>query len=319
MDAYATLEMEQLSATLTLVGSRNNETNTILVDALHARGIEVALASALDSMQRLGPDDLALVRLDVLPTLDGVEPGLVAAVGLERRGVRVLNRARSLLAAHDKLRTSRILGAAGLPHPRTTHVVDGGRLPDWDAPFVLKPRFGSWGRDVFRCPDRDEAERILAAVGNRRWFRRHGVLVQELLPARGHDLRLIVAGGDVIGAAKRFPAAGEWRTNVTLGGSLEQFEPPAAARTLACRAAAAIGADVVGVDLFPSAGGYTVLELNGAVDFDGRYSLPGRDIHDDLIRVLSLSTARRSAAHAARAPAATRREVDHERRHETVP
>ncbi len=74
---------------------------------------------ALDVLE---PGDVAIVRLDVLPSLDGVEPGLRQVRVLERRGVRVLNRPAALLAMHDKLRTARALAAAGLPHPRTTYV-----------------------------------------------------------------------------------------------------------------------------------------------------------------------------------------------------
>jgi RimK family alpha-L-glutamate ligase len=295
--------LARLPAPLTLIGSPKNETNTILLDVLPERGIDVALVSGIDCMQRLGPGDLALVRIDVLPTLDGVEPGLAALARLQDRGVHVLNRAGPMLAAHDKLRTSSILSAAGIPHPRTWHVVDSDHLPD--TPFVLKPRFGSWGRDVFRCTDRDEAEEVFAEIADRGWFRRHGALVQELLPVSGYDLRVIVAGGEVIAAAKRFAAAGEWRTNISLGGSRQSVDPPAAARALACASAAAVGADLVGVDLFPIGDGYTVLELNGAVEFDASYSLPGRDVHDDLIRALALGTKRQVPANAVRARTAT--------------
>jgi [lysine-biosynthesis-protein LysW]--L-2-aminoadipate ligase len=288
-------------ARLTLIGSRSNETNRILLDALPARGVDVALVSGVDCVELLEPGDLALVRLDVLQTLDGVEPGLAAVARLQDRGVQVLNRAAPMLAAHDKLRTASVLTAAGLPHPRTRHVVESGHLPD--TPCVLKPRFGSWGRDVFRCANRDEAEQVLAAVSDRHWFRRHGALVQELLPASGYDLRLIVAGGEIVGATKRFAAPGEWRTNVSLGGSKGPVDPPAEARALACAAAAAIGADLIGVDLFPLAGGYTILELNGAVEFDRHYSIPGRDIHDDLVHALRLDT---------------NGGTKHERRHEAI-
>jgi glutathione synthase/RimK-type ligase-like ATP-grasp enzyme len=89
-----------------------------------------------------------------------------------------------------------------------------------------------------------------------------------------------------VGAAARIAAPGEWRTNCSLGGSLATADPPPAACALARAAATAIGAEVVGVDLLRVDGGYAVLELNGAVDFDARYSLPGRNAHDDLVRAL---------------------------------
>jgi hypothetical protein len=47
--------------------------------------------------------------------------------------------------------------------------------------------------------------------------------------------------------------------------------------------------DLVGVDLLPVAGGtFVVLEVNGAVDFDERYSLPGGDVYPDVAAGLQL-------------------------------
>ena len=75
--------------------------------------------------------------------------------------------------------------------------------------------------------------------------------------------------------SRRFAAPGEWRTNVSLGGRSEPVAPPPLARTLAVSAAAAIGADLVGIDLLPTTTGYLISELNGAVDFRPEYSLDG--------------------------------------------
>jgi [lysine-biosynthesis-protein LysW]--L-2-aminoadipate ligase len=152
---------------------------------------------------------------------------------------------------------------------------------------------------VFRCRDRAELERTLAEVSGRAWFRRHGALLQALLPATGYDLRLIVAAGEVVGAGERVAAPGQWRTNISLGGSLRPADPPPAATKLASAAADAIGADLVGVDLTPlPSGGYTILELNGAVDFDERYSLAGSDVYVEAARALGLLPSR-SSRHAA--------------------
>jgi glutathione synthase/RimK-type ligase-like ATP-grasp enzyme len=90
---------------------------------------------------------------------------------------------------------------------------------------VLKPRFGSWGKDLMLCRTVDELDRCLAVQRERPWFHRHGVLIQELIPPAGHDLRITVAGSHVVGATRRDAAPGEWRTNVTLGGRAEPARP----------------------------------------------------------------------------------------------
>jgi glutathione synthase/RimK-type ligase-like ATP-grasp enzyme len=147
---------------------------------------------------------------------------------------------------------------------------------------VLKPRFGSWGRDVVLCTTREELDIALERAAYRGWFREHGALVQELVPPQGWDLRVVVAAGRVVGAARRFAAPGEWRTNVALGGHSEPAVAPLLARTLAIAAARAIRADFVGVDLLPSGNGYVVAELNGAVDFRPCYRYDG-DVYNEAV------------------------------------
>jgi RimK family alpha-L-glutamate ligase len=272
-----------------VLGSDANVTSAELVRHWRERGLAAALVCGEDAQRALRAGDTAIGRLDVLPALDGVEPGLLSLLWLERRGICVLNPAAALIAVHDKLRTARCLETAGLPHPRTMGVRAGQSHPELRPPLVLKPRFGSWGRDVLLCRNETELERGLEAVSERPWFRRHGALLQELVPPSGYDLRLVVAGGEVVGGGARVAAAGEWRTNVSLGGTIRPADVPPAARALAIAAAAALGADLVGVDLLPiDAERYVVLELNGAVDFDERYSLDGLDVYAEAARALGL-------------------------------
>jgi RimK family alpha-L-glutamate ligase len=232
------------------------------------------------------PGDVVLGRLDVRSTLDGVEPGLTALRRLEGRGVDVRNGPTALLAAHDKLTTALRLAAAAVPHPRTAHVGSDGELA-LEPPVVVKPRFGSWGKDVSVCRTRFGLQRCLRRLACREWFRRQGALVQELVEPEGHDVRLVVASGSVVGAIERVAAPGEWRTNIACGGERRAVAPSREACELAASAAAAIGGDLVGVDLLPDGrGGFVVLEVNGAVDFTEEYALDEQDVFECAVESL---------------------------------
>jgi len=256
--------------------------------SVRARGLEVVHLTPGEAVGSLAPGDVVLGRLDVRPELDGVDDGLWSLGVLAARGLTVLNAPGTLVAAHDKLLTARILRRAGLTHPETWHVRPGRPYDGPPAPLVLKPRHGSWGRHVTLC-ETDEALRSeLRAVRDESWFRQHGALVQELVPPTGSDLRLVVAGGKVVGAVSRVAQEGEWRTNVALGATRVPLDPSADAVELALAAARAVGASLVGVDLMPTPdGGLTILEINGSVEFTHEYRMSG-----DVFRATVLELAR---------------------------
>ena len=147
-------------STFAVVAHRVTPTNTRLG----------AVLTPAQALTRLGRGDVALGRLDVLPSLDGVEPGLWALDRLAASGVTVLNGSRTLVAAHDKLATSTAMFAAGIPHPRTKHLAPWLPLPELEPPIVFKPRFGSWGRDVVRCDDGEAIDRALEALQSLPWY-----------------------------------------------------------------------------------------------------------------------------------------------------
>jgi [lysine-biosynthesis-protein LysW]--L-2-aminoadipate ligase len=260
-----------------LVAHQRTPTN----EALAASRCDVQVLPPAEAFRALTQGDIAIGRLDVAATLDGIENGLWELARLHGAGVRVLNGPEPLVAAHDKLATARSLEAAGVPHPRTAHVTDPDCPIPFSPPVVVKPRFGSWGKDVVLCEDLAALRRCLVDDANRVWFLTHGAIVQELVPPLGHDLRIVVAGSSVVGAVRRVARAGEWRTNVALGARRERVFPPPEARALAVAAARAIDADLVGVDLLPTPdGGHVVLELNGAVEFNQQYALDDGDVFE---------------------------------------
>jgi RimK family alpha-L-glutamate ligase len=264
-----------------------SETNLALAERRWS-GARSSLLSPREALLRLGAGDVALNRLDVSAQLDGVEEGLWIVNQLEAQGVRVLNRAPALLAAHDKLITARLLKAAGVAHPRTRRLHSATSLSGLALPVVVKPRFGSWGRDVELCTDRRALSDYVRRMQKRTWWPAGGI-VQELVPPSSSDLRVVVAAGEVVGAATRLAAPGEWRTNVALGGRSIPATPPAEACSLGLAATAALGIDFAGVDLLRDGESWVALEVNGAVDARAHYAL-GADTFTAALDALQRAT-----------------------------
>ena len=214
---------------IVIVADRPSATNRALVAAFRDAGLPAQRLAGpqLRAARLLGRLDGAtlLGRVDVSRRLDGVGAAIWELRRLERDGWPVLNGSRTLFRCHDKLQTARHVRRAELPHPRTALLRNVDALPDFPGPYVVKPRFGSWGRDVERHDDVRELRACLRRLGRRRWFRSHGAIVQEYVPNDGVDLRVVVAAGEVIGAVERIAAAGEWRTNISLGGTRRAVDP----------------------------------------------------------------------------------------------
>jgi RimK family alpha-L-glutamate ligase len=268
-----------------VVAHRRSATNDALVAAAARLGLQAEIVVPRRTLTLLEPVDVALARLDVREELDGIERGTGELERLAAGGVDVRNPPAALVVAHDKLLTARTLRHAGLPHPHTTLLSPALPAAVPELPLVLKPRFGSWGRDVELCSTSDELDAALVRLQGKPWFREHGALAQELVEPRGWDLRVVIAGGRVVGSACRIARQGEWRTNAALGGQVEPVQLPPLARALALAAARATRLDLVGIDLLPTGNGFVVLEFNGAVDFRPMYA-PLRDVFSDAVAAL---------------------------------
>jgi ribosomal protein S6--L-glutamate ligase len=183
-------------------------------------------------------------------------------------------------AAVDKFLTLALLDQAGLPVPPTwtgqTAVEALAAFEALGGDVVVKPLFGSEGRGLVRISDRELAWRSFHA-----WERLGAVLyLQRTIRHPGHDLRVFVLRGQVLGAMRRFAPAGEWRTNVSLGGRAELCALDSEARHLALAAATAIGAEIAGVDLVEDLdrGRLTVLEVNAVPGWRALSRVTGIDV-----------------------------------------
>jgi [lysine-biosynthesis-protein LysW]--L-2-aminoadipate ligase len=208
--------------------------------------------------------------------------GYYACLLLEAQGVTTVNRAEVIGVCGDKARTSLLLAAAGLRTPRTVVALTPEAALEAACklgfPVVAKPLAGSWGRLVTVLRDQQEAQAVLEHRAALPSPQQHVVYLQELIVKPGRDIRVLVAGDDVIGASYRYGV--EWRTGVASGATSRPCPLSPELTSLALGAARAVGGGVLGIDLVEGPDGLYVLEVNHTPEFRGFC-----DAHGDAIDV----------------------------------
>ena len=235
------------------------------------RGLTSEQTSLLDA-------DAVLARVVPSGTLEQIIFRIDALHWIEEHGVPVINSPRAIERCVDKFYTTALLEQGGLPVPETVACERGADAiaavrAMGDA--IVKPIFGSLGHGMVRVTSADIALRVvepLEQIGS-------VFYVQRTIDHGGRDVRVFTVGGRVLGAIERTAPAGEWRTNVSRGGSVRTLDLPPEWAEVALRAAALVGADYAGVDLLPSRDGRIyVLEVNGIPGWKGLQQATGIDV-----------------------------------------
>ncbi len=256
-----------------VLGEHANPSTHNIAGALDARGaiaeiVDLADVSRVDG--RLLLRDRPFVMPDVAIAYHGAEVpggGMRTMRDMERAGVTFVNPPKSIKVSRDKWFTADALQGAGVKTPRTVLARSGSEareaVAELGSPTILKLRIGTEGRGVVKVSNPDEVAPIvdMMAASNR------NAVVQEFIRFDGppSDVRAFVVGDEVVASMKRTVGEsvnGDFRTNVSNGGSAVPIElDPADART-AVAASKALGLDVAGVDLMGSPGAYRVIEGN---------------------------------------------------------
>jgi RimK family alpha-L-glutamate ligase len=265
-----------------------------LLAALDARGHETLaipatrLQSEIDEhgdVHVLGPDgavldalDLLLVRGLPLGSLEQVIFRMDALHVVAARGVRCVNTPRAIERTVDKSWASAVLADAGVPTPPTIvcERYDGAMqaFERLGGDVVVKPLFGAMGNGIVRVEDRDLAHRVFRALE----LERTVYYVQRTIaPVGRRDLRVLVVGNEIAGAMER--VTDSWRANIARGARPRAVALSDAERSLALASAAALEADIAGVDLLVAPDGeIVVLEVNGIPGWQALQSICDEDL-----------------------------------------
>jgi glutathione synthase len=168
----------------------------------------------------------------------------------ERRGVRVLNRPASLRAWNEKLSSLRFSHLMA-PSMVSGRVEQLAAFTAQHGEVVLKPLGGRAGQGVvFAAADTPGLRALLELVTHQE---RLPVMVQAFLPGvSAGDKRILLVDGEPLGAVNRLPMAGDFRSNLAVGGAPEATELSQAERQICAELAPSLRAEglfFVGIDV----------------------------------------------------------------------
>ena len=174
---------------------------------------------------------------------------------LEKIGVCMVNSRQTVAISSDKYRTYLKLQDFGLTQPRTVLIPDVNgvdkavEILDKKFPLILKTLEGSKGVGVLFI----ESERSLKSIIQLLFSQNEDVdlLIQEYIKTDG-DIRVIVLGGKVIASMKRAVIEGDFRSNVSQGAKVKEYNLTDLEIEQCLLAAKAVDGIWTAVDFIPS-------------------------------------------------------------------
>jgi gamma-F420-2:alpha-L-glutamate ligase len=190
----------------------------------------------------------------------------------ERCGIPVVNNSLSIEKCKDKLHTHQILSQHNLAIPKTMlikHPVDVSLVAKKIGfPCIVKVISGSQGKGVYLSQRADSFVDLMELIHS--ISKDANLLIQEYVDTKvGQDLRVLMIGGQCMGAMLRTNSSGGFKANVSAGGTGSKFEITDEIELIARQTSQILGLDIAGIDLLFDKDGFKVCEANSNPGFEG--------------------------------------------------
>ena len=214
----------------------------------------------------------------------------------ESAGVKCVNTYNVATICGDKLLTSCALAEHNVPQPevRVAFTEESAlkAIEEMGYPVVLKPAVGSWGRLLSKVNDRDAAEAILEHKTVLGSYHHSIFYIQKYVEKKGKDIRSFVIGDKCIAAIYR--TSPHWITNTARGGVATKCEVTEELNDTSVRAAKAVGGGIVAIDVFESAQGLMINEVNYTMEYKNSITTTGVNIPKKMVEyVLQVAEGRK--------------------------
>ena len=233
----------------------------------------INLRNAIAKNSHIIYDDIKLDKLDLFFSYNAGEqtPYQVYLYKALDRVIPMINDFKSFELSEDKFHTSFILRQNGIQTAdyKLCHRDDSHRLKSIMAKWskmVYKPTDGWGGVGLTKIESQDTLDTLLPFLNqvNLKYF-----YVEKFIDYDNTDYRVDIVDGQFVSCYGRKAALGDWKTNITSGGSVFLREPDEKVIDLALKATKAVGLDIAGVDIIydRKKEEFIVLEVNGIPAF----------------------------------------------------
>ena len=225
--------------------------------------------------------DTVIIDGEVVPLPDFFIPRLGASTTyfalavirhLEQLGVYAINTSVSIEAVKDKLFTQQILAAADMPVPTTMlakYPVNVDVIEEkFGFPVIIKTLSGAQGTGVFLSESKAKFRDLMDLINTTN--KDANIIIQQFVSSsRGRDLRVFTVGGKAIACMERRSNNGNFKANLSQGGTALKVELTSEIEWLATETARILGLEVAGIDLLFDEDHFQICEANSAPGFKG--------------------------------------------------
>lgn len=178
-----------------------------------------------------------------------------AAALLEKHGLKVYNCAGAIKICDDKSLTYIALADSHIKMPKTmvsplTFGLDADMsglvdvaISKMGLPFIIKENCGSFGAQVYKAENRENALEIIQKIGKSEF-----IIQEYIATSEGRDVRINIVGGKAVASMLR-TNEGDFRANITNGGKMHNYTPTKQQEEMAKDVCRLLNLDFAGVDI----------------------------------------------------------------------
>ena len=194
---------------------------------------------------------------------------------IEEKGIRCFNNHLTNKIANDKWLSYQFLSTMSIPIIKSFSSLEEVKV----FPLVMKSVDGHGGQEVYLIQNAKDVET------NKKPNKRY--VYQNYYP-NSNDLRLYVLNKEIVGAVIRHNK-NDFRSNYSLGGEVNKYNPSKRVKDLAIKVATLLNADYIGVDFIKINNRWCINEIEDPVGARMLYETSNCDITNLLVDYISSS------------------------------